>query len=172
MEKGTAYIVPETLQETFERTYKVQINAHFQHEYVENGDGKFLRELVDYIEQNMSNGNLSVEKLGCEMKMSRVWLYKKLLMLTGKSPVEFIRAVRLKKAIELLENTEMRIGEIASEVGLETPQYFSKLFKKEYDMLPSVYVYFTRKAKAQAMLNAYGLQSTIKIVSFNDEAGE
>ncbi|SDT04140.1 Helix-turn-helix domain-containing protein [Mucilaginibacter mallensis] len=91
------------------------------------------------------------------MKMCRVSLYKKLKMLTGKSPVEFIQAIRMQKAAHLLESTEMKINKVASEVGFEAPQYFAKLFKKEYDILSSAYVLFIRKAKTQGNIKYYGL---------------
>ncbi|MFI5137975.1 MAG: helix-turn-helix domain-containing protein [Sphingobacteriales bacterium] len=63
----------------------------------------------------------------------------------------------VKKAVQLLENTELKISQIAYEIGFETPEYFSKLFKKEYDLRPSAYVYFMRKTKAEAILKAYRL---------------
>ncbi|MCR8557215.1 AraC family transcriptional regulator [Mucilaginibacter sp. BJC16-A38] len=161
---------PETLQETFKRTYEGQTRMNSENVYIQTGDEKFLSELVEYIKQNISNPNLSVETLSRDMKMSRVWLYKKLLMLSGKSPVEFIRAIRLQKAIQLLENTQMKISRVASEVGFETPQHFSKLFKNEYDILPSAYVRFARMAKAQKILKAYGLAGTIKKADFNNQS--
>lgn len=139
----------EELQETITQAYSVRLNLHFEHIHVQNENEKFLREVVGYITQNISSPNLSIQALSSEMKMSRVSLYKKVLMLTGKSPVEFIRAIRLQKAVHLLENSQMRIGRIACEVGFETAHYFSKLFKKEYDILPSAYLNFARKAKTR-----------------------
>ena len=70
-------------------------------------------------------------------------------MLTGKSPVEFIRAIRLKKAVYLLENSQMSISQISYEVGFNTPKYFTKLFKEEYNILPSAYVSSIRQKKIQ-----------------------
>jgi len=169
MKTGTLFKEPETLQETFKRTFKVKIDEYSEQGHVQNGDETFLRELVEYIERNLSNANLSVEMISHEMKMSRVWLYKKILMFTGKSPIEFIRTIRLKKAVQLLENSDMKISQIANEVGIETSKHFSKLFKKEFDILPSTYVHFTRKTKAEAILNAYGLHTAIKMVSFSEE---
>ncbi|HZX57111.1 MAG TPA: AraC family transcriptional regulator [Mucilaginibacter sp.] len=142
------------IQEALSRTSKV-MKVHFENPYIQNGDERFLQELVGYIKQNISNSNFSVEALSCEMNMGRVLLYKKVKFLTGKSPVEFIRAVRLQKAVQLLENTQMRVSLIASEVGFDTPHYFSKLFKKEYNIQPSVYMNFARKAKAEALLNTH-----------------
>ncbi|MEP6611942.1 MAG: AraC family transcriptional regulator [Mucilaginibacter sp.] len=168
MKKSIAIRGTEALQETFKQANKVQVNIHFEHIHVQSGDEKFLRELIEYIKQNISNSKLSIERLSREMKMSRVSLYKKILMFTGKSPIEFLRLIRLQKAVELLENSQMKIGRIACEVGFDTPQYFSKLFKQEYDILPSAYINFARKAKVQAILNDYGLTSAVKIAGYGD----
>lgn len=147
---------------TSERVYHGQVKVYFENMHLQTDDEKFLSEIVDYIRQNISNPDLSVEKLSHNMKISRAWLYKKLLLLTGKSPIEFIRSIRLQKAVQLLENPHMKISWVAGEVGFETPQYFTKLFKKEYHILPSAYMLSARKAKAQVVLDAYGLACTSK----------
>lgn len=165
MEKRTAFRGAETLQETFKQAHKVEMKMSFEHVYVQNEDEKFLKEVVEHIKQNLSGPGLSIEALSREMNMSRVSLYRKILMFTGKSPVEFIRSIRLQKAVHLLENTQMNIGQVACEVGFETPQYFSKLFRKEYDILPSGYIDLARKAKTQAILNDLGLTAVIKDAS-------
>ena len=82
---------------------------------------------------------LRVENLSVELGMSRVHLYKKLLALTGKSPIEFIRTIRLQHAAQLLEKSQLTISEIAYKVGFNNPKYFTKYFKEEYKMLPSAY---------------------------------
>lgn len=137
------------LQENFKRTYTKQINVQMPEETVVNltGDEKLLRNIVEYIERNILSYNLSVEELSSEMNMSRGTLYKKVLMLTGKTPIEFIRSIRLKKAVDLLENTDLSIGQICYKVGLNTPKYFAKLFKDEYNILPSAYIASVRKRK-------------------------
>jgi AraC-like DNA-binding protein len=119
---------------------------------VQSEDEKFLRNMVEYIEQNILNYNLSVEELSRQMNMSRVSLYKKVLMITGRSPLEFIRSIRLKKAIQLLADSQMSISQISYEVGFNTPKYFTKLFKEEYNMLPSEYINITRK-KTSGIIN-------------------
>jgi len=72
--------------------------------------------------------------------LSRVSLYKKLLGLTGKTPVECIRTARLKRAVQLLQKSNLSIGNIAYEIGFNNPNYFSKVFKEEYGKLPSEYL--------------------------------
>ena len=68
-----------------------------------------------------------------------------MLSLTGKSPLEFIRSVRLQRAAQLLEKSRFTIAEIAYEVGFNDPKYFSKFFKSFYNMLPSIYQANKRK---------------------------
>jgi AraC-like DNA-binding protein len=79
--------------------------------------------------------------------MSRSTLYNKLLELTGTTPVEFIRSVKLSKAAQLLEKSDMTIAEICYTVGFSTPNYFAKSFKAKFNMLPSEYVSKMRKSK-------------------------
>ena len=87
----------------------------------------------------MTDPDFSVEDLGKEIGMSRSALYKKLSFITGKSPIEFIRILRLKKGKEMLEKGETSISQISWNVGF-SPKQFAKYFKEEYGCLPSDYV--------------------------------
>lgn len=100
-------------------------------------DEKLIGKAIAIVEKNISNPNFSVEELSREVGMSRVHLYKKLLALTGKSPIEFIRILRLKRAAQLLRQSQLTVSEIAYEVGFNNPKYFSKYFKAEFNVLPS-----------------------------------
>jgi AraC-like DNA-binding protein len=91
------------------------------------------------VENNLSDPEFSVDKLSREIGMSRVHLYKKLTSLTGKSPIEFIRIIRLRRAAQLLEKSQLSVSEIAYQVGFNNPKYFTKYFKSEYRTLPSEY---------------------------------
>ena len=136
------------LRDNYKRTYKKQMDVQLQETPLQNEDEKLLKNIVDYIELNILNDNLSVEELGRQMTMSRGSLYNKVLMLTGKSPGEFIRSIRLKKAVYLLENSQMTISQICYEVGFNTPKHFTKLFKEEYNTLPSAYINSIRQKKS------------------------
>ena len=140
-----------TLRDTYKQTYKKQLDVQLQEMPLQNEDEKLLRSIVEYIELNILNDSLSVEELSRKMNMSRGSLYNKVLMLTGKSPVEFIRSIRLKKAVYLLENSQMTISQICYEVGFNTPKYFTKLFKDEYKVLPSAYASSIRQKKISAV---------------------
>lgn len=102
-------------------------------------DEKLISRAIEYIEKNIDRSELSVEELSRELGMSRVHLYKKLMAITGKSPVEFIRVIRLKRAAQLLRESQLNISEIAYEVGFNNPKYFSKYFREEFGVLPSDY---------------------------------
>ncbi|MFC4142861.1 two-component regulator propeller domain-containing protein [Pedobacter mendelii] len=120
--------------------FKKQVNISPKTDEIESVDEKFMRQLTLLIENNVSNSEYSVDQLSGEMNMSRVSLYKKVLLLTGKSPVEYIRYYRLKKSTQLLEKSQLTISEIAYEVGFNNPKYFTKYFKQEFNMLPSAYI--------------------------------
>ena len=102
-------------------------------------DEKLIARAIDYVEKNIDRSELSVEELSQELGMSRVHLYKKLTAITGRSPLEFIRVIRLKRAAQLLRESQLNISEIAYSVGFNNPKYFSRYFKEEFNMLPSDY---------------------------------
>lgn len=102
-------------------------------------DEKLIEKAIKYVEDNISRSELSVEELSSELGMSRVHLYKKLLQITGKTPIEFIRVIRLKRAAQLLRESQLHVSEVAFEVGFNNPKYFSRYFKEEFGVLPSVY---------------------------------
>ena len=102
-------------------------------------DEKLIEKAIKYVEDNISRSDLSVEELSHELGMSRVHLYKKLLQITGKTPIEFIRVIRLKRAAQLLRESQLHVSEVAYEVGFNNPRYFSRYFKDEFGVLPSVY---------------------------------
>lgn len=102
-------------------------------------DEKLIADAVKYVETHISRSDLSVEELSRELGMSRAHLYKKLLQITGKTPIEFIRVIRLKRAAQLLRESQQNVSEIAYQLGFNNPKYFSKYFKDEFGVLPSVY---------------------------------
>ena len=97
----------------------------------------FLVKFRDFIEQNLSDSDLSVETVGAELGLSRVQLYRKVKALTGQSPVELLRTARLQKGRELLQTTDKNVSEVAYEVGFTAPSYFTKCFKDEFGVSPS-----------------------------------
>ena len=102
-------------------------------------DKLFLDGLKDAIRESMSNPNMKMDDLGEKMGISRVQLYRKVKVLTGLSPVELLRQMRLERGKTLLNTTTKTVAEIAYEVGFGTPSYFTSCFKKQYGKLPMEY---------------------------------
>jgi len=102
-------------------------------------DEKLIGNAIKYVEANIARSDLSVEELSRELGMSRTHLYKKLLQITGKTPIEFIRVIRLKRAAQMLRESQQNVSEIAYQLGFNNPKYFSRYFKDEFGVLPSVY---------------------------------
>ncbi|MDA3930572.1 MAG: response regulator [Prolixibacteraceae bacterium] len=103
-------------------------------------DEKFLTKVKKLTEENMQEPDFSVEKLSLEIGISRAHLYNKLLALTGKTPIEYIRIMRIRRAAQLLQKSQLTVMEVAYEVGFNDPRYFTKHFKSEYKMTPSQYI--------------------------------
>lgn len=103
-------------------------------------DRKFLENIIEYIDKNSSDNNITVENLASYLLMSRTNVYRKIKALTGQTATEFIRFTRLKMAIKLLEDGKCNISEIAFKVGFSSPGYFAKCFKDHYGKSPSEFV--------------------------------
>lgn len=102
-------------------------------------DEAFLAKLMNVMEKNMDNNALTVDELVSEMALGRTVFFNKIKSLTGLSPVEFIREIRIKRAAQLLEDGKYNITEITYMVGMNDSRYFSKCFKAVYGMTPSEY---------------------------------
>lgn len=102
-------------------------------------DEKLIQKAIAYVEENIVSSTLSVEDLSRHLGMSRVHLYKKLMSITGRPPIEFIRVIRLKRAAQLLHDPAQNVADVAYAVGFNNPKYFSKYFKEEFGVLPSKY---------------------------------
>ena len=101
-------------------------------------DQTFIGRLRDSIRQNMGDSDFTVERLGEELGLSRVQLYRKVKALTGQTPVDLLKKARLERARLLVEKTDKSISEIAYEVGFTAPSYFNKCFKDEFGVSPGV----------------------------------
>ncbi|NIJ45944.1 signal transduction histidine kinase/ligand-binding sensor domain-containing protein/DNA-binding response OmpR family regulator [Wenyingzhuangia heitensis] len=107
---------------------------------VTSADEIFLEKAMEVVEKNMMNTEFSVEMLVKEMSVSRSNLYLKLKEITGLSSSEFIRSIRLKRAVQLLEKSDLSVKEIMYMTGFNSPSYFAKCFKKQFNMTPSDYI--------------------------------
>lgn len=105
-----------------------------------SADSEIVQQLQHFVESKIQSANISVEDLAAQAAMSTRNLQRSLKSITGFTPVEFIREVRLYTARDLLESKQKRsISEVAYAVGFSTPAYFSKLYKKRFGNSPSEY---------------------------------
>ncbi len=105
--------------------------------HVDESERYFMDRFKSKMLENMSNADLRMDDLGAEMQLSKVQLYRKVKTLTGKTPAELLREMRLQRACALLQQTDKTISEISAEVGFATPGYFSSCFKKKFGQLPT-----------------------------------
>lgn len=127
--------------------YSRQVKLEGSTMEVESSEVKFLTKVVQYIDQKLNDPELSVEDLSKHVGMSRGSLYHRILAITGLSPIEYIRSVKLDRALELLEKSDLNVAQIAYMTGFGTPSYFSRLFKSRYHQLPSEYLLDKRKVR-------------------------
>ncbi len=104
-----------------------------------SNDEKFIQKLMKIIENSLEDNLLGVEYLASEAGMSRANLYRKLQSIINDTPVNFIKQIRLKRAVQLLKDSSLYISEVAYMTGFNNTKYFSKCFHKEFGMSPSDY---------------------------------
>lgn len=100
-------------------------------------DKSFMQKVLDHLNKNIEKSDLNVEHLADDMHLSRSQLYRKIKAMTGLTPNELIRKVRLEKAKKMIENGSESIAEVGFKVGFSSPSYFSRCFKSEFGILPT-----------------------------------
>ncbi|WP_300901325.1 hybrid sensor histidine kinase/response regulator transcription factor [uncultured Bacteroides sp.] len=103
-------------------------------------DKQFAAKLQEILEQQIGNSQFAVDDLAAIMGLGRSTFYRKVRGVTGYSPNEYMRIIRMKKAAELLLENRYTVAEVSYKVGIEDPFYFSKCFKKQFGHSPSVYL--------------------------------
>lgn len=103
-------------------------------------DKEFLDEVMNIFEKHIDDSEFTIDGLAQEMFISRTRIYAKIKAITGQTPNDFFITLRLKKAAHLLKNhPELNITSISDQTGFSSPRYFSKLFKKAYQVTPMEY---------------------------------
>ena len=102
-------------------------------------DEQFLEKAIECIEQHLIETEFDIDTFASELSVSKSTLNRKMKAMTGLSPVEFIRNIRLKHACILLKKPFINVTEVAYAVGFSNPKYFTKCFKKEFDVTPTEY---------------------------------
>ena len=109
---------------------KITINAE---------EEKMVAQMLKAIEAHIDDEQYNADQLARDIAMSRASLYKKMQTILGITPTDFIRNVRLKRAAQMLADTQLSINEIADRVGFVTARNFSTQFKKMFGVTPSEY---------------------------------
>jgi signal transduction histidine kinase/ligand-binding sensor domain-containing protein/DNA-binding response OmpR family regulator len=123
----------QTLRERFSRGMLLQPALIA----VTDTDEEFLKRAMATVETHIADSTFDVERLESALNMSQMQLYRKLTSLTNMSGNVFIRHVRLHRAKQLLEESNLTVAEVAYRVGFNSPSYFTRAYKKEFGVLPS-----------------------------------
>lgn len=102
-------------------------------------DKLFLEKAMRVVEDSLTEPEFNVQVLIREMGMSQTLFYRRVKSITGQSGVEFIRDIRMKRAAQLLASTQMRVADVAYQVGLQDLKHFRTVFQKLYNLSPSEY---------------------------------
>ena len=117
-------------------TVRVEVGKDEKMDLAE-GERLFLDKFKKKVLERMGDANLKMDDLGAEMALSKVQMYRKVKALTGKTPAEVLREMRLRKAYMLLKQTDKTIADVSAEVGFAFPSYFSACFKKQFGINPT-----------------------------------
>jgi AraC-like DNA-binding protein len=115
---------------------------------VNEKDLAFIRSVNKFIEEHVGNHDFVIEDMAVDMGMSRTVFFKKLKGLTGLAPIEYVRDVLMQYAAEFLEQGDYAIKEVSYMVGMSDAKYFTKCFKKKFNMTPSEYKKHMAKRKS------------------------
>ena len=133
-------------REAIRANFSKKITAEPSEVPVSATDENFVKKAVQIIEANMDNSSFNVEYFVSEMGMGRTVLYQKIKALTDLSVNEFIQNIRLKRAAQLLKDSDLSISETAYSVGFNDPKYFSTCFKKNFNQSPTEFIAQKRHA--------------------------
>jgi signal transduction histidine kinase/DNA-binding response OmpR family regulator len=124
------------LQDRYQHDYQVQARelVHAQK------DKAFMEALLETIEAQLINPELDVEYLCSQLGMSRTRLYQKIKQITGQSIGEFVRTIRLKRAVHILLHEDVPFTEVMFRIGIQSQSYFTKAFKKEFGKTPTQFL--------------------------------
>ena len=108
--------------------------------HLSNPDQAFITRATEVVMQHLADGDYNRESFAKDMAMGESTLYNKVKATTGQTVIAFITSIRLKEAQRIIQsNPNILISDVATQVGFNTPKYFSKCFKKEFDIFPKEY---------------------------------
>lgn len=121
-----------------------------KHVEFRTSDEIFMKNVMDIINENMSNSDFSVEDVQKKVGLGRTQLFRKLKELTGFPPARFIQNVRMNQAYNLLKEKQMNISQIAYAVGFSSQHHFSSIFRQYYGVSPTEFI---NQIKEQQAIN-------------------
>ncbi|CAN5730768.1 two-component regulator propeller domain-containing protein [soil metagenome] len=127
-------------KEKLKKRYQNDYNVEIKELVTSSKDKIFLTDLINIIEANLSRPELDIDFVCTQIGMSRTKLYNKIKGITGQAMGDFIRTIRLKKAAQLMVETDTTITEAMYSVGIQTQSYFSKAFKAEFGKTPTQFL--------------------------------
>ena len=113
--------------------------AQSDYSMLDEMDQQLLKNIEQYVMQNMSRGQISLEEMSAAMGMGRVPFFHRIRNLTNKTPAELIRDMRLKHACILLKRTNINMSELATNIGFMTAENFITIFREKFGMTPLEY---------------------------------
>ncbi|SDW70080.1 Signal transduction histidine kinase [Lutibacter oricola] len=117
--------------------YFSAISENSSNENTTSLDKEFIQKVLNYINDNLSDPELSVELLASELSLSRSQFYRKIKTLTGQTANGFLRKIRLQRAKIMIEKGNTNISDVCYRSGFSSPSYFTKCFKKHFNILPT-----------------------------------
>lgn len=102
-------------------------------------DDPFMHRVLEFVEQNLSNGEADIGQMADACAVSRSVLQRRMKQMMGVTPIDFLREARLKHACKLLRTTDMAVSDVAYKCGFNDPKYFSRCFRQSIGMSPSEY---------------------------------
>jgi DNA-binding response OmpR family regulator len=140
-----------TVHNIFEQSAKLKLK--YTNDYLSEAtelvhsekDKSFMQMLLNLIEENMEDTELDVDFLCKQMHTSRTKLYQKIKSITDQSVADFVRTIRLKKAIQIMTHEDIPLNKVVERIGLQSSSNFSKIFKKKYGTSPLQYMQALRQ---------------------------
>ena len=135
-----AYYLGSSLKDS-DKTEKKQPDVKLEQvlESVPSFNNTFIQEVILLVDENLQNPDFKIDDLAETMNMSRAVFYRKIKTFTGASPIDLVKEMRLKRALELLDADTYSLSEVAYQSGFSSPQYFSRVFKEQMQCTPNEY---------------------------------
>ncbi|WP_308765163.1 response regulator [uncultured Bacteroides sp.] len=126
-------------RELSKQRFRSKMEVNISNLDYQSADEQFLNDAIECVKRHIQDVDFDTVQMAFELHISRSTLSRKFRVITGCTPLEFIRNIKLKYACSLLDNKVISISEVAYAIGFSTPKYFTKCFKEEFGMTPTEY---------------------------------